>query len=55
MRGVPRRSSATHQQVEVDEAFELLRHQARTTNQRLAALAESILDGSLDPEQLDGA
>ena len=40
-------------QLAMDEAFALLRHHARRNNLRLAAVAGSIVDGTVDPSTLD--
>jgi AmiR/NasT family two-component response regulator len=40
-------------QLPMDEAFALLRHHARRNNLRLADLARSIVDGTIDPNALD--
>jgi AmiR/NasT family two-component response regulator len=37
----------------MDEAFALLRHHARRNNLRLADVARSIVDGTIDPSTLD--
>jgi hypothetical protein len=37
----------------MDEAFTLLRHHARRNNLRLADVARSIVDGTIDPDTLD--
>jgi GAF domain-containing protein len=46
---------AERRHVPVDDAFATLRHHARRTNQRLADVARSIVDGTLAPELLDRA
>jgi GAF domain-containing protein len=40
-------------QVPMEEAFVLLRHHARRNNRRLADVARSIVDGTIDPSSLD--
>ena len=40
-------------QLAMDEAFALLRHHARRNNLRLADVARSIVDGTVDPSTLD--
>jgi hypothetical protein len=40
-------------QLPMDEAFALPRHHARRNNLRLADLARSIVDGTIDPNALD--
>jgi AmiR/NasT family two-component response regulator len=37
----------------MDQAFTLLRHHARRNNLRLADVARSIVDGTIDPDTLD--
>jgi GAF domain-containing protein len=44
---------AERRHVPIDDAFATLRHHARRTNQRLADVARSIVDGTLDPDLLD--
>jgi transcriptional regulator with GAF, ATPase, and Fis domain len=38
--------------VDVDEAFQLLRHHARDRGRRISSVAAGVLDGSLPPERL---
>jgi AmiR/NasT family two-component response regulator len=40
-------------QLPMDQAFALLRHHARRNNLRLADVARSIIDGTIDPSTLD--
>ena len=40
-------------QLPMDQAFALLRHHARGNNLRLADVARSIIDGTIDPNTLD--
>jgi GAF domain-containing protein len=40
-------------QLPMDQAFALLRHHARRNNLRLADVARSIVDGTIDPSTLD--
>ncbi len=40
-------------QLAMDEAFVVLRHHARRNNLRLADVARSIIDGTIDPSTLD--
>jgi len=43
---------AERRQIEMDEAFELLRRHARSTNEKLSDVAVALLDGSLDASAL---
>jgi GAF domain-containing protein len=46
---------AERRHLPIDDAFATLRHHARGTNQRLADVARTIVDGTLDPNLLDPA